>query len=86
MKLYKQLVASAAAMSLLAIPVAAQAAQASQSAVSKLSVRQAAAKQVRAGANVRDANRMGGSALLWVAAAVAVVVGIVLIADGSDSP
>jgi hypothetical protein len=87
MSLRKSVMAAAVAVSMVAMPTVVQAAQAN--AASKLSVRAAPAvqKNVRAGAAKRDANNLGGgSVIIAILAAVAVVAGIVIAADGSDAP
>jgi hypothetical protein len=86
MSLRKSAMAALAAASLVVVPSVAFAAQGS--AASKLSVRSAPAvqKAVRAKAVRGEQNEFGGSIALAVAAAVAVIVGIVIAADGSSSP
>jgi hypothetical protein len=86
MSLRKSFTAAAVAAAMIAVPTVVHAAEAS--AASKLSVRAAPAvqKNVRAGAAKRDANQLGGSVLIAVLAAAAVIAGIVVVADGSDSP
>jgi hypothetical protein len=86
MSLKKSAMAAIAAVSLVAVPTMVQAAQ-SQSAASKLSVSAVASKQVRAGASSRDASQLGGgSAIIAILAALAVIAGIVIAADGSNTP
>lgn len=76
--------ASVAAISLVAVPVAAQAATANTAAVSKLSVR--AAPAVRAGARVGKVSKLeGGTVVIALLATAAVIAGIVIAADGSNS-
>jgi hypothetical protein len=87
MSLRKSVMAAAVAVSMVAVPTIANAAQAS--AASTLSVRAAPAvqKAVRTGAAKNDASKLaGGSMIIAALAAVAVIVGIILISDGSDSP
>jgi hypothetical protein len=86
MSLRKSVLAAAAVVSLVAAPAAVNAAQAS--AASKLSVRSAPAAQkaVRASAARKDRSELGGSVIIAVLAAVAVIAGIVIVADGSSSP
>jgi hypothetical protein len=88
MSLRKSAIAALAAVSMVAMPTAVYAAQAQSSAASKLSVRAApAVKSVRAGATTRDQSNLGGgSVIIAILAAVAVIVGIVIAADGSNSP
>lgn len=85
MRFIKTAMTAAAAVSMLAMPVAAQAAQ-NRAAVSKLSV---AAPVGRVGATVRDTNRQdggGGSIIIALLAAAAVVAGIIIAADNNNSP
>ncbi len=83
MNIRKAAMAALIAGSMVAVPTLAQAAQANQAAVSKLSVRSA---QVRGGAVVAQKNRLAGSSLLIaLAAAAAVVGGIVIAAGGGNS-
>jgi hypothetical protein len=83
MSLRKSALAAAAALSIVAVPTVAQA-----SAASKLSLRAAPAVTAvsRAGAARGESDIGGGSVIIAILAAVAVVVGIVIAADGSDSP
>jgi hypothetical protein len=85
MSLRKSIVAASVALSMVAVPAVAHAADA---AASKLSVRAAPAvsKVARSGAAKRDANNLGGSVLIAVLAAAAVIAGVVVAADGSDAP
>ena len=83
MNLRKIVTAGVAAMSLVAVPVVAQAATAKTTAVSKLSVR--AAPAVRQGARVSQASKLeGGTSVIALLAAAAVVAGIVIAADGGN--
>ncbi len=76
--------ASLAAISLVAVPVAAQAATANTAAVSKLSVR--AAPAVRQGARIGKASKLEGATVVIVLiATAAAVAGIVIAADGSNN-
>lgn len=87
MSLRKSVMAAAVAVSMVAVPAVANAASAN--AASKLSVRAAPAvsKNVRAGAARDEASNLGGgSVIIAILAAVAVIAGIVIAADGSDSP
>jgi hypothetical protein len=86
MSLRKSAMAALAAASLVVVPSVAYAAEGS--AASKLSVRSAPAvqKAVRAKAVRGDRSELGGSILLPILAAVAVIAGIVIAADGSSSP
>ncbi len=86
MSLRKSLAVATVALSLVAAPAVAQTAG---SAASKLSVRAAPAvqKNVRAGAVQKNANNIGGgSTIIAILAAVAVIAGIVIAADGSNKP
>lgn len=75
--------ASVAAISLVAVPVAAQAATANTAAVSKLSVR--AAPAVRQGARIGKVSKLeGGTVVIVLLATAAVIAGIVIAADGSN--
>jgi hypothetical protein len=83
MNLRKIVTAGVAAISLVAVPVVAQAATASTSAVSKLSVR--AAPAVRQGVRVARASKLeGGTIAIALLAAAAVIAGIVIAADGGN--
>jgi hypothetical protein len=84
MRFIKTAMTAAAAISMVAMPVAAQAAQ-NRAAVSKLSV--GAAPVARLGAPVRDTNKDGGgSIIIALLAAAAVVAGIIIAADNNNSP
>jgi uncharacterized Zn-binding protein involved in type VI secretion len=84
MNLRNLLVAGATALSLAAVPVAAQAATSQTSGVSKLSVR--AAPAVRQGARVAKASKLeGGSIVIMIVAAAAVIAGVIVAADGSNT-
>ncbi len=83
MNLRKIVTAGVAAMSLVVVPVVAQAATANTTAVSKLSVR--AAPAVRQGARVTQASKLeGGTIVIALLAAAAVIAGIVIAADGGN--
>jgi hypothetical protein len=87
MSLRKSVMAAAVAVSMVAMPTVVHAAQAN--AASKLSVRSAPAvqKNVRDGARQGEASNIGGgSVIIAILAAVAVIAGIVIAADGSDGP
>lgn len=75
MSLRKSVMAAVAAVSLVAVPTMAQAAPA----VSKLSV----ATSTRAG-DAETSELGGGSVIIAILAAVAVIAGIIIAADGSD--
>lgn len=84
MKFSNLVVAAATALSLIAVPVVAQAATAKTSSVSKLSVR--AAPAVRQGARVGKVAKLeGGSIAIALVAAVAVIGGIIIAADGGNN-
>lgn len=84
MNLRNFVTAGVAALSLVAVPVAAQAATASSAAVSKLSVR--AAPAVRGGARVSKASNLeAGTIVIGLLAAAAVVAGIIIAADGNNN-
>jgi len=85
MSIRKAAMAALVAGSMVVVPTVAQAAQANQTAVSKLSVRSA---QVRQGAVVakKKNDLQGGSLILALLAAAAVIGGIVIAADGSNNP
>ncbi len=83
MNIRKAAMAALIAGSMVAVPTLAQAAQANQAAVSKLSVRSA---QVRGGAVVTKKNELGGSGLIIaLLAAAAVVGGIVIASSGGNN-
>ena len=85
MNLRKTVIAAISAVSLVAVPTVAMAAQAKTTAVSKLSVR--AAPAVRQGAAVSKASKLeGGSVVIALLAAAAIIAGIVVAADGSNKP
>ena len=85
MNLRKTATAAFAAVSLIAVPTVAMAAQAQSTSVSKLSVR--AAPAVRQGARVtRKSNLDGGSIVVAILAVTAVIAGVIIAADGSNSP
>jgi hypothetical protein len=77
MGIVKKLMTGAAALSLAAVPVAAQAANAA-----KLSLSQ----DVRAGKSVKSAEQARGGFIIPLIAVVAVILGIIAIADSDDSP
>jgi hypothetical protein len=80
MSIRKAAMATIVAVSMVVVPTIAQAAQAHQTAVSKLSV-------ARAGAKTSKENDLrGGSIILALLAAAAVIAGIVIAADGSNKP
>jgi hypothetical protein len=81
MSIRKAAVATMVAFSMVAMPTVVQAAQANQTAVSKLSV-------ARSGAVTKKQNELaGGSLILVVLAVAAVIAGIVIASDGgSKSP
>ncbi len=84
MSIRKAAMAALVAGSMVVVPTVAQAAQANQTAVSKLSVRSA---PVRQGATVAKQNELqGGSIIIALLAAAAVIAGIVIAADGSNNP
>jgi len=84
MSIRKAAMAALVASSMVVVPTVAQAAQANQTAVSKLSVRSA---QVRQGAAVTKKSELqGGSLILALLAAAAVIGGIIIAADGSNNP
>lgn len=85
MSIRKAAMAALVAGSMVVVPTVAQAAQANQTAVSKLSVRSA---QVRQGAAVdkKGEKLAGGSLILALLAAAAVIGGIIIAADGSNNP
>jgi len=85
MRFIKTAMTAVAAVSMVAMPVVAQAAQ-NRAAVSKLSV--GAAPVSRVGATVRDTNKDGdgGSIIIALLAAAAVVAGIVIAADNNNTP
>lgn len=74
MNLGKKSLMALAAFTMAGAPISAQAA-------SSLSV-----SSIRAGAETEDANQLGGGHLIPILAVIAVVVGIILITDGDDSP
>jgi hypothetical protein len=76
MSLRKSALAAAAALSIVAVPTVAQA--------SAVALPVAAVE--RSGATEGESEIGGGSVIIAILAAVAVVVGIVIAADGSDSP
>jgi hypothetical protein len=76
MSLRKSALAAAAALSIVAVPTVAQAS----------AVALPVASVERAGAAEGDSEIGGGSVIIAILAAVAVIVGIVIAADGSDSP
>jgi hypothetical protein len=82
MNIRKAAMAALIAGSMVAVPTLAQAAPASQTAVSKLSLRSA---QVRSGKTVVKKNDLGGgSIVIALLAAAAVIGGIVIAADGGN--
>ena len=85
MSIRKAAMAALVAGSMVVVPTVVQAAQANQTAVSKLSVRSA---QVRQGAAVAKENELQGGSLILalLAAAAAVIGGIVIATGGSNSP
>jgi|CXWL01.1.fsa_nt_gi hypothetical protein len=83
MSIRKAAMAALVAGSMVVVPTVA-AAQANQTAVSKLSVRSA---QVRGGATFAKKNNLqGGSLIIALVAAAAVIGGIVIAADGGGAP
>jgi hypothetical protein len=80
MSIRKAAMATVVAFSMVAVPTVVQAAQANQAAVSKLSVARVGA------ATKKQSNLEGGSVIIALLAAAAVVAGIVIAADGSNSP
>lgn len=84
MSIRKAAMASLVAASMVVIPTVAQAASANQTAVSKGSV---AAAPARKGAKTnKQSDLRGGSIILALLAAGAVIAGIVIAADGSNNP
>ncbi len=85
MSLRKSALAAVAVLSLVAVPTVAAAQTA---AASKLSVRAAPATQkaLRATATRGQRSELGGSVLIAILAAAALVAGIVVAADGSNAP
>lgn len=84
MSIRKAAMAALVASSMVVVPTVAQAAQANQTAVSKLSVRSA---QLRSGATAgKKAELQGGSLIIALLAAAGVIAGIVIAADGSNKP
>lgn len=81
MNIRKAAMAALIAGSMVAVPTLAQAAQANQAAVSKLSVR--SAPQVRGS---KQSELRGGSVIIALLAAAAVIAGIVVAANGSSKP
>lgn len=75
MGIFNKAMVSTAALSLVAVPALASAADAS-----KLSL----SPQVRAGAAAEGEEAVGGGAIVGVLAAAAVVAGIIIVADGDD--
>ncbi len=73
----KKLMTGAAALSLVAVPVAAQAATAA-----KLSLSQ----DVRAGKTVDGAQQVRGGFIIPLIALIAIILGIIAVADSDDSP
>lgn len=85
MSIRKAAMATLVAASMVAVPTIAQAAQANQTAVSKLSVR--SAPVARQGAAVKNENDLrGGSIIIALLAAAAVIAAIVIAADGGNDP
>jgi hypothetical protein len=83
MSIRKAAMAMLIASSMIAVPTIAQAAPATQTGVSKLSVRSA---QVRSGKAVVKKNDLGGGSLIIaLVAAAAVIGGIVIAADGGNN-
>lgn len=78
MNLRNKITTVAAAIAMVAVPTIASAAPAAKS----LSVR--AAAPIRAASAQRDESQLGGSILIAVLAAAAVVAGIVIASDGSN--
>ena len=80
MSIRKAAMATIVAASMVVMPAVVQAAQAKQTAVSTLSV-------ARQGAKVSKSNELaGGSLIIALLAAAAIVAGIVIAADGSSKP
>jgi uncharacterized Zn-binding protein involved in type VI secretion len=84
MSFKKVAIATITAMSLVVVPTIAQAAQAQATTASKLSVR--AAPAVRNGARVGEENNLGGSIVIALAAAAAVIAGIIIATRGRSTP
>ncbi len=85
MNIGKTAMAVVAAASLVVVPTIAQAASANQSAASRLSV--ASAPVARSGAKIVRKNELkGGSIIIALLAAAAVIGAIVIAADGSNGP
>jgi uncharacterized Zn-binding protein involved in type VI secretion len=85
MSIRKAAMAALVAASMVVVPTVAQAAQANQTAAGKLSV--ASAPVARQGAKVTKKNDLrGGSVIIALLAAAAIIAGIVIAADGDNSP
>ena len=85
MSIRKAAMATMVAASMVGAPTIAYAAQANQTAVSKLSVR--SAPVARQGAAVRgESDLRGGSLIIALLAAAAVIAAIVIAADGNNNP
>ena len=80
MSIRKAVTATIVAMSMVAMPTVVQAAQAKQTAVSSLSLNRAGAKASK------SSDLAGGSLIIALLAAAAIVAGIVIAADGSNKP
>lgn len=83
MSIRKTVTAALVASAMVVVPTVAQAAQANQSAASKLSVRSA---QVRSGATVAQKNQLAGSLILAIVAAAAVIGGVIIASNGNNNP
>jgi len=81
MNLRKSITTVAAAIAMVAVPTVASAAQSS---ASRLSVAPAVTKSVRASSAQTKNNNLGGSVIIAVLAAAAVIAGIAIAADGSN--
>ena len=80
MSIRKAVTATIVAMSMVVMPTVVQAAQAKQTAVSSLSLNRAGAKASK------SSDLAGGSLIIALLAAAAIVAGIVIAADGSNKP
>lgn len=77
MKMVSKIMTGAVAMSLAAVPVAAQAADAA-----KLSL----SKEVRAGAPVKAGEQLRGGFIIPLIALIAIILGILAVSGGNDRP
>ena len=80
MSIRKAVMATIVAASMVAMPTVVQAAQAKQTAVSSLSVSRVGAKASK------SSDLAGGSLIIALLAAAAIIAGIVIAADGSSKP